>query len=79
MLCLERKGARVALISNEGFADIIEIARQDRPSLYDPFADRPEPLVRREDRLEVAGRLDANGEEIEAVSSRLPARTARRH
>ena len=62
---LERKGARVALISNEGFADIIEIARQDRPSLYDPFADRPEPLVRREDRLEVIGRLDANGEEIE--------------
>ena len=62
---LERKGARVALISNEGFADIIEIARQDRPSLYDPFVDRPEPLVKREDRLEVIGRLDANGEEIE--------------
>ena len=62
---LERKGAMVALISNEGFADIIEIARQDRPSLYDPFADRPEPLVKREDRLEVVGRLDANGEEIE--------------
>ena len=62
---LERKGARVALISNEGFADIIEIARQDRPSLYDPFVDRPEPLVRREDRLEVVGRLDAQGEEIE--------------
>ena len=62
---LERKGAMVALISNEGFADIIEIARQDRPSLYDPFVDRPEPLVKREDRLEVIGRLDANGEEIE--------------
>ena len=66
---LERKGARVALICNEGFADIIEIARQDRPSLYDPFADRPEPLVRREDRLEVIGRLDANGEEIEALQA----------
>lgn len=66
---LERKGARVALISNEGFADIIEIARQDRPSLYDPFADRPEPLVQREDRLEVVGRLDANGEEFEAIQA----------
>ena len=66
---LERKGAMVALISNEGFADIIEIARQDRPSLYDPFADRPEPLVKREDRLEVVGRLDANGEEIEALQA----------
>lgn len=66
---LERKGARVALISNEGFADIIEIARQDRPSLYDPFVDRPEPLVKREDRLEVVGRLDARGEEIEALQA----------
>lgn len=66
---LERKGARVALISNEGFADIIEIARQDRPSLYDPFVDRPEPLVQREDRLEVVGRLDANGEEFEAIQA----------
>ena len=61
---LERKGARVALICNEGFADIIEIARQDRPSLYDPFVDRPEPLVKREDRLEVVGRLEADGREI---------------
>src|SRR4051812_37019257 len=32
---LERKGAKVALVTNEGFADIVEIARQDRPSLYD--------------------------------------------
>ena len=61
---LERKGARVALICNEGFADIVEIARQDRPSLYDPFADRPEPLAKREDRLEVVGRLGADGREI---------------
>ena len=66
---LERKGARVALICNDGFADIIEIARQDRPSLYDPFVDRPEPLVRREDRFEVVGRLNADGEEIEALQA----------
>ena len=33
---LERRGARVALVTNAGFADVIEIARQDRPSLYDP-------------------------------------------
>src|SRR5688572_1913550 len=37
---LERRGADVALVTTEGFADVIEIARQDRPSLYDPFADR---------------------------------------
>ena len=45
---LERAGARVALITDAGFEDVIEIGRQDRPSLYDPFHDRPEPLVDRE-------------------------------
>ncbi len=58
---LERRGARVALLSTAGFADVIEIARQDRPSLYDPWVDRPEPLVRRSDRLEVAERVSADG------------------
>lgn len=62
---LERRGARVALYTTRGFADVIEIARQDRPSLYDPWADRPVPLVAREDRLEVGGRLDAAGTVIE--------------
>ena len=38
-------GRRVALVTTEGFADVIEIARQARPSLYDPWADRPAPLV----------------------------------
>ncbi len=65
---LERRGAVVALVTNEGFADVIEIARQDRPSLYDQWADRPEPLVPRRLRLEVGGRLDATGTEIEPVA-----------
>ncbi|MEW6153281.1 MAG: hydantoinase/oxoprolinase family protein, partial [Actinomycetota bacterium] len=64
---LERRGARVALFTNAGLTDVIEIGRQDRPSLYDPFADRPEPLVARRDRLEVVGRLDAAGHELVAV------------
>jgi N-methylhydantoinase A/oxoprolinase/acetone carboxylase beta subunit len=64
---LERRGAVVALVTNEGFADVIEIGRQDRPSLYDQWADRPEPLVPRHLRLEVGGRLDATGAEIEPV------------
>jgi N-methylhydantoinase A/oxoprolinase/acetone carboxylase beta subunit len=58
---LERQGARVALVTTEGLADVVEIARQDRPSLYDPFADRPPPLVERADRLEVAERVTADG------------------
>ena len=61
---LERRGATVALVTTEGFADVVEIARQDRPSLYDPFADRPEPLVGRDRRHEVAGRLAADGTEV---------------
>jgi 5-oxoprolinase (ATP-hydrolysing) len=64
---LERKGARVALVTTAGFADVIEIARQDRPSLYDPWADRPEPLVRRELRLEVGGRLGPDGRDLEPL------------
>ena len=59
---LERSGATVALVASAGFADTIEIARQDRPSLYDQSVVRPEPLVPRELRLEVIGRLDAHGE-----------------
>jgi N-methylhydantoinase A/oxoprolinase/acetone carboxylase beta subunit len=64
---LERRGARVALVTNAGFADVIEIGRQDRPSLYDQWADRPAPLVARQDRHEVAGRLSAAGQELEPV------------
>jgi N-methylhydantoinase A/oxoprolinase/acetone carboxylase beta subunit len=72
---LERRGARVALVTTEGFADVIEIGRQDRPSLYDIWADRPAPLVPRELRFEVAGRLDAQGRELAPLppESGLPA------
>jgi N-methylhydantoinase A/oxoprolinase/acetone carboxylase beta subunit len=64
---LERKGAKVALVTNRGLADLIEIGRQARPSLYDPFVDRPQPLVERQLRYEVAGRLDASGAELEPL------------
>jgi N-methylhydantoinase A/oxoprolinase/acetone carboxylase beta subunit len=64
---LQRRLGRVALVTTRGFADVIEIARQVRPSLYDVRRDRPEPLVPRELRLEVGGRLDATGKELEAV------------
>jgi N-methylhydantoinase A/oxoprolinase/acetone carboxylase beta subunit len=69
---LERRGATVALVTNEGFEDVIEIARQDRPSLYDIFVDRPEPLVPRTRRHGVRGRLSAGGSELEPVG-RAPA------
>ena len=71
---LERRGARVALVTTEGFRDVIEIARQDRPSLYDQTVDRAEPIVPREWRYEVVERLDARGGELTPVDvESLPA------
>ncbi|MGY6499749.1 MAG: hydantoinase/oxoprolinase family protein [Acidimicrobiales bacterium] len=64
---LERRGAAVVLVTTDGIGDVIEIARQDRPSLYDPEARRPEPLVPRERRVEVAGRLGPDGSELEPI------------
>jgi N-methylhydantoinase A/oxoprolinase/acetone carboxylase beta subunit len=64
---LERRVARVALVTTEGLADVIEIARQDRPSLYDHLASRPEPLVPRAWRHEVPGRLAGDGRELAPV------------
>ena len=70
---LERKGGAVALFTTVGFADVIEIARQDRPSLYDQFADRPEPLVPRAMRIEVDERVSAAGEVLVPLDAdRLP-------
>ena len=59
---LERKGARTALVTTEGFRDIIEIGRQDRPSLYDLTATRPPPLVARDLRFTVHERMGPEGE-----------------
>ena len=64
---LEGRGAPVALVTNEGLEDVIEIARQNRPSLYDLWADRPPPLVPRAWRLGVRGRLAADGRELTAL------------
>ena len=48
---LEERGAGVALVTNSGYEDLIEIGRQDRPSLYDSAVDRPPPLVKRDARI----------------------------
>jgi N-methylhydantoinase A/oxoprolinase/acetone carboxylase beta subunit len=61
---LERRGATVALVTDAGFEDVIEIGRQNRPSLYDPFADRPEPLVPRELRVAVGAPVPDGAEAV---------------
>jgi N-methylhydantoinase A len=58
---LERRGARTALVTTEGFRDLLEIGRQDRASLYDLTARRPAPLVPRELRFTVRERMGPDG------------------
>src|ERR1700722_11433843 len=58
---IQRRGARTAFITNEGFRDLLLIGRQDRPSLYDIRQTRAPPLVTREDCHTVRGRLDHRG------------------
>jgi len=59
---LERRGARTALVTTEGFADVLVIGRQNRPDLYDLQPSRPAPLVPDDRRHEVPERLSAEGE-----------------
>lgn len=59
---LERKGARTALVTTQGFEDAIEIGRQARPKLYDFFFDRIEPLVPKELRFGIHERTAADGQ-----------------
>ena len=59
---LQRKGARVAFVTTEGFEDSIEIGRQNRPKLYDFFFEKDPPLVAREMRFGVRERVSAQGE-----------------
>ncbi|MES3517150.1 MAG: hydantoinase/oxoprolinase family protein [Natronomonas sp.] len=58
---LEGTFAETALVTNEGFRDAIEIGRQARPDIYDLQATKPDPIVPRNRRYEVPGRLDARG------------------
>ena len=64
---LEKKGAKTALITNAGFEDIIEIARQNRQVLYDFSFHKNPPLVPRSLRFGLKCRVDAAGNIIEAL------------
>ncbi len=72
---------RVALVTTRGFRDVVEIGRQNRPRLYDPFFEKPKPLVPRDFRFEVDERVDFRGSilrpldvrELESLGSRLGA------
>ncbi|OZI31244.1 hypothetical protein CAL29_25290 [Bordetella genomosp. 10] len=59
---IERKGAPTGLITTAGFADTLEIARENKYELYDLHIELPKPLLERRTRLEVAERLSPAGE-----------------
>jgi N-methylhydantoinase A len=56
--------ARTALITNDGFRDVLEIGRQRRPEVYSLETRRPAPLVERKDRLTASCRVGADGSEV---------------
>ncbi|AUG49043.1 5-oxoprolinase [Haloarcula taiwanensis] len=75
---LEEDGAKTALVTTDGFRDVLEIGRQDRPSLYDLSAEKPTPLVPRRRRFEVAERTTTDGieqpvdeSEVRAIAEQL--------
>lgn len=59
---IERKGARTALLTTEGFRDLVEIGLEDRFAQYDVFLEKPAPLVPRHWRFGVRERVDASGQ-----------------
>jgi N-methylhydantoinase A len=58
---LERTGAKCALLTTQGFRDIYEIGRVNRPESYNLFFRRHEPLIERDLRYEIRERMDSQG------------------
>ena len=73
-MLLERRTPTIGLLTTKGFRDVLEIARQIRPHLYDYTVTRPEPLARRAHRFEIAERVAVDGRvlhplDLDAVES----------
>jgi len=64
---IARQGAKTALLVTRGFADTLDIRREDRYDLFDLDLRYPDPLVAQEHRIEVAERMGARGEVVEAL------------
>jgi len=75
---IQRRGGKIAMITTEGFRDLLEIGRQTRPHMYSLQIDQPPPLIPRQHRFEVVERIDSEGNAIvelseESVSEALKA------
>ena len=64
----EKKGAKTALITTKGFRDVIEIARANRPDLFNLNFQKPKPFVERYLRLELDERVDYKGNILQKVN-----------
>ena len=73
---LERKGARTGIITTEGFRDVLEMRRRDRPTTWGMRGNFT-PVVERTDRLEVAERTLADGSILDSVDEEVVVERAR--
>ena len=75
---IERRGAKLGLITTAGFRDILEMGTEQRYDIYDLFLKYPEPLVPRRRRLEVPERMDRDGNTIIPLDRDMVRDAARR-
>ncbi len=71
---IERKGAKTALLTTEGFRDVVEIRHENRFEQYDVNIDLPPPLVPRRLRFPVRERIDAQGQVLTPLDQAALAR-----
>ncbi|WP_247730744.1 hydantoinase/oxoprolinase family protein [Halovivax limisalsi] len=64
---LENDLCEMGLLTTAGFRDVLEIGRSNRTNMYDPFYEKPDPLIPRRARLEVDERVDTNGDVVEPL------------
>jgi len=64
---LEGKGAKTGLITTKGFRDVYEIARMAKPEMYNPFYEKPRPLIPRHLILEVSERTNSDGKIVQVL------------
>ncbi len=75
---LQRRGERVMLLATSGAGDVYHIARGDRIDVYNARYRKPTPLVPRRDVIEIDGRLDFRGNELEPLDESAITETAAR-
>ena len=73
---IQRHGAKTALVTSEGFGDVLEIARANRPDPFDLHYQRDEPLIPRQLRFEVPERIDSKGQVVTELDMSALEKTA---